>query len=300
MGYFDGILKQCREGYRESSPQLPADSCMVFDMAKGTRLVASRMRAGITPPASLSSIMPKEEFVYLTEYLGSYAERPTVVSTLLGWAVVITILYPSTSLCVLSIADIGGENFLRVAKNQKWELSFSPAAIKRQLRSTGIREGHVEESVRLWRMLCDCFSPFPDTAVFGCSPRDVLETRALAIAEYVSRRARITLERSLFASAELDLPLYVAFLLLLMLNGRASKAEECAKISVFDHSHGVEVVIVEKSGRERARVTGTFSAVCGRGNIPFEYFCEDGRILARIVPIRVDWAYLGIKSPDKE
>ncbi len=300
MSYFDGIFKSLGGGYCESSPGAPADSCMVFNMAKGTRLVASRMRAGLAPPSALSKIMPAEELAYLIEYLNGYAQRPIAVSTSLGWAVAIPLLYPSTSLCVISVANVGGENFLRVAKNQKWDIALSPLAAKRQLRSTGIRAGHAEESLRLWNTLCDCFSPFPDASDFGCSPSALLRARALSVSEYVSRRARIKVEDALFASEELDLPLYLAFILLFVLNGYADRAEECAKISVSDHAHGIEAVIVEKAGRDRARIAGFLSDVCSRANIPFEYFYEDGRVFARLVPIRKDWAYLGIKSPEKE
>ena len=216
MSYFDGIFKPCRAEYCESSPQKPLDSCMVFNMSKGTRLVASRMRTGAVPPASLKEIMDADELAYLTEYLGSYAERPIAVNTSLGWAIVIPVLYPSTSLCVLSIADIGGENFLRVAKIGGWDIALSPSAARRQLRRTGIREGHAEQSKRLWDMLNECFAPF-DAAV-GFSPYDILKSRALAITDYVSRRARITLDESLFVSEELDLPL---------LKTRCSKGRSC-------------------------------------------------------------------------
>ena len=299
MSYFDEIFKSLGGRCRESSPQVPLDSCMVFNMAKGTRLVASRMRAGLTPPSALSKIMPDGELAYLMEYLNGYAERPVVVNTSLGWAVAIPLLYPSTSLCVLSVANVGGENFLRVAKNQRWDIALSPSAAKRQLRSTGIREGHAEESLLLWSLLCDCFAPFP-TSDACSSPSELLSARALSVTEYVSRRARIKVEDSLLAFDELDLPLYLAFILLFVMGGYEERAEECAKVSVSDHSHGVEAVIVEKAGRNRARISAFLSEVCSRGNIPFEYFYEDGRVFARIVPIRRDWAYLGIKSPEKE
>lgn len=296
MSYFDGIFKPCTSGYCDSLPQKPTDSCMVFNISKGTRLVASRMREGVIPPASLKEIMSADELAFLVEYLNSYAHRPIVVSTSLGFALVFPVLYPSTSLCVMSIADIGGENFLRVAKNQKWDIALSPIAAKRQLRSTGIRAGHVEVSTHLWNMLLGCFAPFDNIGDY--SPHELLEFRAIAITEYVSRRARIMLDASIFASEEIDFPLYLAFILLFVMSGYASGAEECAKISVSDHSHGIEVSIVEKAGRDRARIVGALSEVCGRDNIPFEYFYEDGRVFARLVPIRKDWAYLGIKSPE--
>ena len=298
MSYFDGIFKPRAAGYCDSIPQKSADSCMVFNISKGARLVASRMRAGVVPPTSLKEIMSAEELTYLVEYLNSYAQRPVVVSTSLGFAFVFPVLYPSTSFCVMSIADIGGENFLRVAKNRKWDIALSPIAAKRQLRSTGIRAGHAEESERLWNALLGCFAPFGNIA--DCSPHELLRSRTLAITEYVSRRARIMLDASIFATEELDLPLYLAFILLFTMSGYASSAEECAKISVSDHSHGIEVSIVEKAGRDRARIAGALSEVCGRDNIPFEYFYEDGRVFARLVPIRKDWAYLGIKSPGEE
>ena len=298
MGYFDGIFKRSSAGYRDSTVGAPLDCCMVFNISKGGRLVASRMRAGATAPASIKEIMSAEELAFLTEYLGSYAERPAVVRTSLGFAVVITAIYPSTSLCVLSIPTIGGENFLRVAKNQKWDISLSPAAAGRQLRRTGIREGHLEESKRLWTVLCDCFAPRLDTK--DRTPEEALEARTVALTEYVSRRARVTLEESVSISKKFDLSLYLAFVLLFTLSGRADRAEECAKISLQQHAHGIEAVIVEKAGRDRVRIAGTISEICGRGHIPFEYFYEDGRVYTRIVPVRRDWAYLGIKSPGEE
>ena len=298
MGYFDGIFKRSFAGYRDSIVGVTLDCCMVFNISKGGRLVASRMRAGVTSPASIKEIMPSEELAFLTDYLGSYAERPAVVRTSLGFAVAITALYPATSLCILSIPNIGGENFLRVAKNQKWDIAFSPAAVKRQLRRTGIREGHIENSERLWSMLCNCFSLHLDAD--DCTRSEALRSRTVAIAEYVSRRARITLEESVVVSDEFDLSLYIAFILLFMLGGYAGRAEECAKISLQQHAHGIEAVIVEKAGRDRVRISGTISEICGRGNIPFEYFYEDGRVYTRIVPVRRNWAYLGIKSPGEE
>lgn len=295
MSYFDGIFKRSSAEYCDSTVAEPLDSCMVFNISKGGRLAASRMRSGISAPASIKEIMSCEELAFLTDYLGSYAERPVVVSTSLGFAVAITALYPSTSLCVLSIPTVGGENFLRVAKYKKWDVALSPIAKRRQLRRTGIREGHLEDSERLWNMLGACFDPRFDA---DCTRSDFLRARTVSLTEYVSRRARITLDGAVAISDEFDLSLYVAFVLLFTLSGRAGRAEECAKISLHEHARGVEAVIVEKASRGCTCIENTISEICGRGNIPFECFYEDGRVYTRIVPVRRDWAYLGIKAPE--
>ena len=298
MDYLNEVLERSSSEYSDSVPSEPLDSCMVFDLSKGGRLVASRMRGKIKAADFLSDIMSADELAFLTDYLNGYGELPVMVSTARGFAVAITLLYPSTSLCVLSFPSIGGENFLRVVKNQRWNIALSPVAERRQLRRTGIREGHIEECVRLRNLLSNCFAPCVDSIEYSRS--EFLKRRTLFIAEYVSRRSRITLGDSVVISNDFDLPLFISFVLLLTLGGRASRADECAKISLREHACGIETVIVEKPGQDHSRISETLADICGRANIPFECFVKDGRLCTRIVPVRRDWAYLGIKSPEKE
>lgn len=295
MAYFDGIYIPSPHGFCESRPLPVRDSCFVFDMSRRGRLVACRTGRITQSPRGIGDIMSEDELSALEEYLMSYDERPMIVSTLFGWALAISWMFPSTSLCILSVADIGGEAFFRVASKEGWDVALSPSAAKRRFRITGIREGHREESRRLWLSLSVCFAPICHERDVACELRD----RALAIAAYVSREARVSVDKLISVPDEIDAPLYVAFLLLLMLGGKASAACECAKISVSDRERGIEAVIIEQTGRRGARIFELLSEICGRSNAPFEYFCEDGRVYSRIVPLRRDWAYLGIKSPEE-
>jgi hypothetical protein len=98
----------------------------------------------------------------------------------------------------------------------------------------------------------------------------------------------------------INLGTFISFVLLLTLGGRSSRADECAKISLREHDHGIETVIIEKPWQDHLRISETLADICGRSNIPFECFVKEGRLCTRIVPVRRDWAYLGIKSPDNQ
>lgn len=297
MAYFDGAFAHFKGGYYESCPQTLRDDCFVFDMSRGGALVASRTRSRRRSPEYLREVLPDGELDFLVKYLESYAAEPLMVSTSYGWALAISVLFPSTSLCVLSVPSIGGDNFFRVAEKSGWDFARSPLAMQRHFRITGVRDQHVTESGLLFESLCACFSPFPNAEEFNCDPREELRSRALAVAAYASRRARIAIEERIFASEELDLPLFVAFLLLLLFGGREDGTQECVGVYVLDHKGGIELSVIDRLSGTRAQIFDFFSEVCGRAQIPFEYFLEDGRTLARVIPVRKDWAYLGIKSP---
>lgn len=280
------------------------DNVYVFDIADGCRIKMRRTNIGAHSNARyLSEIMDRDEMREMIEYAKQYQRYPLMVETHIGWGIFLPFLVPSSSLGMICIPKMGGIPFLRVAKHKKWKIKLTSKTAARQLRSTGIHQGDLEQSEMLWSILSECFFDIPRMFEIHGKIIPTLEERIYALSYYSAHPVRIFCKEDMISLEPFDFGLFVSYILVFLLSARAEKGVGETDVCFEACNSGFAVKLfmsAPKGARMIDRAAKLMSSVADRNNMLFEFMRTDTTATCRLIPIRKDWSYLGIKSPDDE
>lgn len=279
------------------------DNVYVFDIADGCRIKVRRTSIDAHSNARyLSEIMDRDELREVIDYAKQYPSYPMMVETYVGWGIFIPFLVPAASLGVICIPKMGGIPFLRVAKSKKWKVKLSSKTAARQLRRTGIHEGDVSQSEALWTRLSEIFFDIPKNFEIHGNIIHKLEERIYALSYYSAHPIRVFCREEIISLESFDFGLFVAYMLVFLLAAGAEKGVGGIDVFFEKCNSGFAVKLfmsAPKSAKSVDRAAKLIERVASRNNMLFEFIRTDSTAICCLIPIRKDWSYLGIKSPEK-
>ena len=252
---------------------------------------------------SFSNLLDERTFIYLKEYLFSYPEKPLLLPTSRGYALVYGSMFPSTRMFFVSFIKAKNEETLLKAVSFDFLddiLLFEPLE-----KSSGNRSKNTKS-------VCDglefvinninnLFSkPENKMLIYG-------ENCVEKLKSYIESASMITgceLNALVYSDAvftpEFDRYMFGAFLLSMLLLCKRLGKTKCAEVSLTACKEGLasEISFELSSVVSVASIPelSPFTYLARKNNMLFEYLLEDNLLRVKFCPVRKDWSFIEVKS----
>ncbi|MBQ9112252.1 MAG: hypothetical protein IJY08_01590 [Clostridia bacterium] len=280
------------------------DSCYIFDISDGGSLVASRVADGKRRIGdTLFDLISPAEADFLLSHCKSYTSQPAVINTRYGIAVVFPHLMPAASCCVLCFPTMGGDEFCIALSRLRRAHCVSPEA-GRVLKRRRMPDGGCLTRCRILLERTDAV--FSGTEVlFECSGdiTDIVADRIYDISCYAACPAGVVCGDALISVGDFDFSLFVCFIVILMFCARCVSPMRAVSVTIEQTEYGAAVTVsfevfagIDVDGLEEIR---SCRRMAFRRNLLFEVMSGDSVVHIRFSPVRREWSYLELKSPEK-
>ncbi len=280
-----------------------SDNCYVFDVTRGSRIVAKRS-SGDSPAIGdcFSNLLNINEREILKDYVVAFEPRPLLLDTSIGYAIIYGNLYPTSLICpaVFPMADKNA--VLRAAMSGKYGEFFIPSA-PRSFGKAGRKDIVAGEALAALHEMCgNCLSNnFFSKYSENVNIADLLIERVCNLAVFSGCAVKCLSEESIMCKASFDMPLFTAFILLSFLLCRRMAKRREAVVTLENISEGpaacVEFEPLPDMSEDIIPEVSTISGITDRLNMIFERSCTRELIRLKLCPVRKDWSYLELKSP---
>lgn len=282
------------------------DTCLIFDIADGGSLVCSRACSNIgngrITCGTLFDIMSDKEVEFLFSYCRSYTNIPAAVNTKYGIAILYPHLVPASSCCVLSIPGMGGEAYTLALMRTGNPLILSDEVSSILHRRKVIKEDCLERCNLLMESTSGVFDG-SELSVDGEGMTAAVADRIHEISRYAGCYAGVICGESLNSAVQFDNPLFISFTLILLCIARGVSARRDAGVALEQTQYGAVITVsFAASDRVKLEELESFAAcrrIADRRNLLFEIMVSDSVVHIRFSPVRREWSYLELKSPDE-
>lgn len=281
------------------------DSCLIFDLADGGSLVCSRICANLKSSEILGKtifdIMSSKEAEFLFSYCKGYTDRPAAVKTNFGIAILYPHLVPATSCCVLSFPAVGGSEYCIALMRSGKKLLLSDEAQGALKRRKLLKDECIEQCNILMENTAAVFDG-SDATLENDGMTEAVVDRIYDISRYASCHAGVVCGDPLNSAVEFDNPLFICFMLILLFTARRVSARTDSGVVVEQTQYGAYIT-VSFAGLKGVRLDSLEEMVAcrriaDRRNLLFEVMAGDNVVHITFSPVRREWSYLELKSPE--
>ena len=280
------------------------DSCYFFDMADGCRFIASRAPyKERNIGESIYDIMTEDDVEVMRRHLMSYTAVPMAVNTSKGIAIALPHLVPHCSLGILSYPIMGGENFCRVARKNKWNIVMTDSLSHRRFHTTELSDTVVAYCEQLERLHYHAFGGLISSVSFKGDITSEVEKRIYSLSEYIGCPVGIVLSEPIEVVGDFQFPLFVAFAAIFMICAREVAPNREASVKLDVSGDRICVTLSFMTGGSACEdILGLeyFKALSERKHMRFEYMAGDNLIHIKFAPMGIEWSLMGLKSPGGE
>ena len=289
------------------------DNLYISSFASSHSVILSRKNDATHPQdSSLFDIFDADAQADIQKHLASFVTKPLLCASRSGPAIIFNFLYHSTLTFLTSLPDVNTATALAYAKET------DSLIIADSLKDKSLDGADEKKFFMLDDILKRTYTPLIKAATYiPLSSGDILEdmlTQAKAISELCGCGAEITKSGSLTLSSEerrateVDLALYTAALVVLLLLARHFSADRRAGIDISLKEESPFVTVsFEPIQSERQTENDRFTkelfyirSVFGKLKALFYTADEDKTFSVCFSPVRADWSLLGIKNEDGE
>ncbi len=303
-------INNCKNRYSETNINEPsgkrariADLYLV-ELSGGLSVIATAGSSRkLTRGTDLSEILDFSVSDALRKYLLSYGEKPIVIPTFIGSA----LIFPQ----VFSSSRIFGVVFF---KKEKRGTLLRIASAKGFEGRVGFLEETEEGRIRKWDEplaedlnnvlnIADAIMKNAEMTVFDGAPVLVEKLDSLIgiLSEIVGISVELHIDEGIVADDGFDRKLFTAFALM-MLSLAKSYHALAVRVRVYQKDFGLTAAFSFESTKPLSRVTSReiahFNAISDANNMIFECDFKDGVSEITFTPSRKDWSLLELKFPN--
>lgn len=248
-------------------------------------------------------LLDVRERAILNEYLYAWEERPLVLRTDVGTAVIDKSMTPSTLLFIASFfrEEEDGELLELILQSGVKDL-YVPDIYSSQQRSVKLRKSVLNDVSAVMNSINDCFA---NTKIYEFNPPRInvkkFNRAVRVMSDYSGCAVDLRCERDLICDGRFDAPMFNSYLFSLLSLARRLSPERRATVELSSSFlEGISArVIIEAEGLAHAFTYPEiviFFNLAERHNMLFEAEKRNGKLTVRFCPNRKDWSYIGIKD----
>ena len=240
----------------------------------------------------------------LRKYLLAYGERPVVIPTLVGDALVLPQFFASSrTFALVFFKNSKPDALLRIAASER----FSGRVEAFETSDLG-RMSKWDEPLadRLDFVLNIAENIFNKSLISFIDDSKNITEKCNILFENISLftgvSANVSVEDGVLADDCFDARLFNSFCISMLMLGKRYAKSDVADVRVFQKDLGLSVSISFASARKISRVKNPevahFNAISDANNMIFSSSFDGGRVEVSFTPARKDWSYLELKAPD--
>lgn len=280
------------------------DRLYIFDMAERGRLAVFRTAFARFPVYDyITDLMELDDIREMTEYFKTFPDKPLFVSTKEGLALALPWFFPSSSCAAIAFVNVGTERYYRALLTFGKELPTTHSVKQMHMRARSQNATVRAISERYNAELDSCFEDLNSCREIHGDVMPTLERIIYATSIYAGCGAGVVCKEHVQCVGNIDLELFQLFVLVFMSSACGLSRSREVTFELKNGSRGLLIsahYVKDKRPYVEHRELDAFSAICRRRNLRFEYMSDDVTTHVYFEPMRIDWAILGIKSPDNE
>ena len=251
------------------------------------------------------TVLPLESVGIFFEHLRSYETSPLILKTHIGSAVIFTDIFASTSTFAAVFLDTEKKGRLipLLSRNEDAShLIYSENALKRYIPKRDVK------LVEDFKIMLNNINTAFNMARFRFVRRDESCVEKVydsikAISNIVGCSLTLSHTDELICDDRFDKQAFVAYILgMLMLCKKESRTNSAA-IALSSQNGGIAAEISFDSKQKLSRMTcpmiEALAVFAENNNILFEFVSNEGSVKTKLLPIRLDWSFLELKSDQK-
>ena len=281
------------------------DDMYLVDALDGFSIIASRVHSQKEAPKnSLFDILSIETRSDLRLYLMSYEEKPLLLPTDIGSALINPFMFPSTRL--LTVSFINGErgtelfDLATAGKIEGVDLPFTKrksASVPRQIKEI------VSQFNDVLKTTTELFSSARISPITASNAEEKVMATALNIAEFVGCPINLYRIGSARPNTWFDEKAFCGFLISALCLAREKSKLRKADVRLSSCKDGTTAEVrfetFERIDATRRSETAFFYDYADRNYMIFEHFSDDNSFSVKFCPSRKDWSYIELKSDPK-
>ncbi len=280
-----------------------AEEIYLFDISAGCTFFAStRRKRREYLGKSLYDVMSEEGVDELVEYLMSYGEKPIFVKTSDKISLVIPSTVPAASIGVFMPCFKSKSEFRAFLRKYRFDAVCS-RELCGELGNTFLKAYSKNIADTGKTLLENPFERLKDEHFAVGDISEMLERYVLLLSRFTGCGVRTYFKETIFAHMEVDMSLYVAFVMSAMLIALEISTQRSVTFIYDTDDYGVHVqasMPIKGSAPETIPTVDSFRMITDRKHMPLDYFPTDGIIHIRFCISIFDLAILGLKSPEAE
>ena len=257
----------------------------------------------LTKGADLSDILDFTVSDALRKYLLAYGNRPVVIPTLVGSALILPQVFASSR--IFGVVFFKKEKkgaLLRIATSDTFEGRVGALGEAERGR---IRKWDEPLAEDLNRVLCILDDILDRSEVSPLDGYEILEARLGSLFALLSDFTGVSVELDIDATAQagedFDRKLFAVFALVMLQLAHSHRAST-VNVRIYQKSFGMTVAFSFKCAKQICRMSSReiahFNAISDANNMIFECISGDGGVEIAFTPCRKDWSLLELKFPD--
>lgn len=289
--------------YDKAETRLFFEHCYLFDMQKQQCVVAYRAPSKDAPiPTTVSDRLTAEEWDVMEKHLMKVVEQPLICRCGGELCILVPSLAGSASLGLLIFPHMEEERFLCLARRDADFFAFAPGCEPPTgCRSSAKTRAMLPQYEAILRDIRCCLCNLLPTSPYGVE-RDIGERLAALVADlssFCGCPVRLAQNGPLLDHGDLDVSLLTAFLLMSLLMARRISRDRRAEVILTQSREGCSATVrfaMAEDEQDYWLEHSTLSEIANQKNLLFEAGYADGLCELRLLPMRVDWSYLGLKQ----
>ncbi len=281
------------------------DDMYLVDAMDGFRIIASRVSSHKSAPKdSLFDILSIEARSDLRIYLLSYEQKPLLLPTDLGSALINPFMFSSTRL--LTVSFINGERgteLFDLALAGKIEGVELPTSKYKHNSAPRQRSRMVSEFNNVLKTTTELFSSARIYPITASNAENKLMATVLNIAEFVGCPITLTSIGSARPNDWFDEKAFCGFLISTLCLAREKSKLRKAEVRLSSCKDGATAEVrfeaLEYINATRQNETAFFYDYADRNYMIFEHFSTEDSFSVKFCPSRKDWSYIELKSDQK-
>lgn len=251
------------------------------------------------------TILPFESVGIFFEHLRSYETAPLLLKTHIGSAIIFMDIFASTSNFLVVFLDSEKKGRLiplLTRDEQATHLIYTEKALKRYIPKRDVK------LVEDFKIMLNNINSAQNLAHyhFTCKKENCVEKAydsIKAIADLVECPVNISHSGELLCDDKFDQQAFVAYILGMLILARKESRKKTVNIVLSSHNGGIAAEISFDTKEKLYRITtpmiDALSVFADNNNMLFEFASDKSSIRTKLLPIRLDWSFLELKSDQK-